>query len=82
MKIDRMCAEVFLKEQCKLFPRPVAATMQEAEEFLNDCMAEVFQGKEELRKYAEEEGIDSEEDITEALEVFALPDGRYMYVEA
>lgn len=83
-EIDEMCAEVFLKEQGKLFDEPVAEDIDEAMEFLEDCFAQVFDSEKELRKYWEEEGIDDEamDDVTEALEVFALPDGRYLYVEA
>ena len=36
------CAEVFLKEQGKLFDEPVAETIEEAKEFLEDCFAQVF----------------------------------------
>ena len=82
MELDKVCAEVFLKEQDKLFPMPVAETIEEAMEFLEDCMASVFPDKKALLKYIDEEGIDVEGDITEDLEVFALPDGRYLYVEA
>lgn len=31
--------EVFLKEQGRLYDEPVAETVEEAEEFLEDCMA-------------------------------------------
>ncbi|MGN1188304.1 MAG: glyoxalase [Lachnospiraceae bacterium] len=83
-EIDRMCAEVFLKEQGKLFDEPVAEDIEGAMEFLNDCFAQVFDSEKELRAYWREEGLDDEdmEDVTEALEVFVLPDGRYLYVEA
>lgn len=83
-EIDRLCAEVFLKEQEKLFDEPVAESIEEAMEFLNDCFAQVFDSEKELRDYWREEGLDDEdmEDVTEALEVFVLPDGRYLYVEA
>ncbi len=37
------CAEVFLKEQGKLFDEPVAETIEEAKEFLEDCFAQVFE---------------------------------------
>lgn len=82
--LDEMCAKVFLEKQEQLFPRPVAETIEEAMEFLEDCFAQVFDTKDELIEYLEDEGIDyqDEEDITEALEVFVLPDGRLMYVEA
>lgn len=82
-ELDIMCAEVFFKEQGKLFPKPVAETVEEAMEFLEDCYATVFANKEDLIAYLEDEGIDFDpEYITEELEVFALPDGRLLYVEA
>ena len=83
-ELDIMCAEIFLKEQGKLFPKPVVETVDEALEFLEECFANVFTSKEELIEYLEEEGMDYDpsEDIAEALEVFVLPDGRLLYVEA
>ena len=83
-ELDKVCAEVFLKEQGKLFPKPVVETVEEAMEFLEECFASVFATKEELMEYLEEEGMDfdPDSDITEELEVFALPDGRLLYVEA
>lgn len=82
--LDEMCAKIFLENQEQLFPKPVADNIDEAMEFLEDCYAQVFDSKDELIEYLEDEGIDyqDEEDITEALEVFVLPDGRLMYVEA
>ena len=38
---DEVCLEYFLENQTKLFPEPVAETIEEAEEFLEDCMAVV-----------------------------------------
>lgn len=83
-ELDMVCAEVFFKEQGKLFPKPVVESVEEAMEFLEDCYASVFATKEELIEYLEEEGMDFEpdSDITEELEVFVLPDGRLLYVEA
>ena len=82
MGLDSICGKVFLKEQGKLFPKPVAETLEEAMDFLEDCMAQVFDGKDELEAYMKEEGIDIDGDVTEELEVFELPDGRFLYVEA
>ena len=31
--------QAFLDQQLQLFPEPVAETLEEAEEFLEDCMA-------------------------------------------
>lgn len=79
------CLEVFLKKQGQLFDEPVAETLEEAEEFLDDCMAVVVNSIKEVRKYFDEEGADIEgmtdEELKEACEVFALPSGKYLIVE-
>lgn len=81
---DKECLEVFLKEQGKLFDEPVAETIEEAAEFLEDCMAEVFTSLTELRQYFED-NMDitdiSDEELVEELEVFKLSGGRYLVVE-
>ena len=41
MQYDETCLEYFLAHQEQLLPEPVAETMEEAEEFLEDCMAVV-----------------------------------------
>lgn len=80
------CAEVFLKEQGKLFDEPVAETLEEAKDFLEDCFAQVFDSIEEVREYLDEEGMDvsgmSDEALEDELEVFKLDDGHYFVVEA
>ena len=79
------CLKVFLKEQGRLFDEPVAETLEEAEAFLEDCMAVIVDSLSEVREYFEESGADvehmSEEELEEASEVFALPDGKYLIVE-
>lgn len=79
------CLKTFLKDQEKLFDEPVAETLEEAEAFLEDCMAVVVDSLDEVREYFEEEGVDVDdmtpEDLEEASEVFALPDGTYLIVE-
>ena len=52
------CAKVFLRDQKKLFDEPVAETLEEAEAFLEDCMAVVVDSLEEVREYFEESGAD------------------------
>lgn len=83
---DEECLQVFLKKQGQLFDEPVAETLEEAEAFLEDCMAAVVDSIEEVREYFDESGADvdgmSEEELEDASEVFALPDGRYLVVEA
>ena len=82
---DDEVIEVFLEKQEQLFPEIVAETPEEAEEFLEDCMAVVVNSLKEVREYFDENGTDisdmSDEDLEEASEVFVLPSGRYLVVE-
>ncbi|MBQ8327678.1 MAG: glyoxalase [Lachnospiraceae bacterium] len=82
---DRKVLKCFLDQQLKLFPEEVAANEEEAEEFLEDCMAVVLDSKEDVLEYLEEVGVDleeqSEEEILSMEEVFAVGDGRYLVVE-
>ena len=82
---DEECLKVFLKKQLQLFDEPVAESLDEAEAFLEDCMAVVVDSLKEVRDYFDENGTDisymSDEDLEEASEVFALPSGRYLVVE-
>lgn len=82
---DEECLKTFLKNQAQLFDEPVAETLEEAEAFLEDCMAAVVENIDEVKEVLEEEGLDvdsmSLEEIEEASEVFPLPGGRYLIVE-
>ena len=82
---DDAVLECFLKNQGQLYPEPVAETMEEAEEFLEDCMAVVADSLEEVLEYFEEVGVDLEgaegEAVLENDEVFDVGDGRYLIVE-
>lgn len=75
----------FLENQQQLFSENVAQTPEEAEEFLNDCMAVVCTNLKEVRDYFDEAGMDiagmNDEELLTASEVFALPDGRFLIVE-
>ena len=79
------CLKTFLKNQGQLFDEPVAENLEEAEEFLEDCMAVVGDSLEDVREYLEESGMDvsgmSDEEVEETAEVFALDDGTYQIVE-
>ena len=79
------CLLTFLEKQSQLFDEPVAETQEEAEAFLEDCMAVVVDSLGEVREYFEENGIDvdsmCEEELEDASEVFALPNGQYLIVE-
>jgi hypothetical protein len=84
--INEEIAQFFLDNQNKAFPKPVAKNIEEALDFLEDCMAQVFDNVKELRKYWDEEGVDVEEmsddELLESYEVFRLPDGKILLVEA
>ena len=79
------CLKTFLKNQDKLFDEPVAQNLEEAEAFLEDCMAVVVESISEVREFFEEEGVDVDgmtpDELEEASEVFPLPDGKYLIVE-
>lgn len=82
---DDAVLECFLKNQGQLYPEPVAETMEEAEEYLEDCMAVVADSLEEVLEYLEEVGVDLEgaegEEVLENDEIFDVGDGRYLIVE-
>lgn len=84
-EFDDEVLECFLDNQLKLFPEKVAETLDEADEFLVDCMAAVVDSVDEVVEYFEEEGMDiegaMEEEILDADEVFDVGDGRYLIVE-
>ncbi|HJC75198.1 MAG TPA: glyoxalase [Candidatus Mediterraneibacter faecavium] len=82
---SEVCLKTFLRDQGKLFDEPVAGNIEEAEAFLEDCMAVVVDSIDEVRGYFEEEGVDVDgmgpDELEEASEVFPLPDGKYLIVE-
>ena len=80
------CLLTFLEKQSQLFDEPVAGSIEEAEAFLEDCMAIVVDTLDDVREYLEENGIDvqgmSKDELEEASEVFVLPNGQYLVVES
>lgn len=82
---DDAVLKCFLKNQLQLFPEEVAETLEEAENFLEECLAVVVDSIDEVIEFFEEEGIDIEgaedDEILEAAEVFDVGDGRYLIVE-
>ena len=82
---DDAVLSCFLKKQLQLFPEPVAENLEEAEAFLDECMAVVCESVEEVWEYFEEIGVDMEgadqDELLEADEVFEVGDGRYLIVE-
>ena len=82
---DDVVLKCFLENQEQLFPEPVADTLEEAENFLEECMAVVVNSVDEVLEFFDEEGIDMDgavgDEILEADEVFDVGDGRYLIVE-
>lgn len=82
---DEECLQTFLDKQLQLFDEKVASTLEEADEFLEDCMAVVCKNIKEVKEYFDAEGVDiaglSLNDLEELEEVFALESGRYLIVE-
>ena len=79
------CAKIFLRDQKQLFDEPVAYDLEEAKEFLEDCMAVYCKDIKELREVMDDEGMDvsdlSNDELLEQLEVFRLDNGGYFFVE-
>lgn len=79
------CLQYFLDNQLQLFDEKVAETPEEAEAFLEDCMAVIVDSLKEVKEYLEESGMDasdlSGEELETASEVFTLPNGQYLIVE-
>ena len=78
---SELCIQTFLENQGQLYDQPVAESPEEAE----DCMAVVVDSLAEVRQYLDESGMDveglSDQELLEASEVFAVPDGTYLIVE-
>ncbi|HAG70415.1 MAG TPA: glyoxalase [Lachnospiraceae bacterium] len=80
---DDEVLKTFLDRQEQLFDERVADTLEEAEAFLEDCMAVVVDSEAEVFEYFEENGMDVSEasDVDDIAEVFRIPDGRFLIVE-
>lgn len=82
---DEKVVQCFLENQLQFYPEKIAETYEEAENFLEECMAVVVDSVREVWEFFEEEGVDmegaDEEGILEADEVFEVGDGRYLIVE-
>ena len=82
---DEKVVQCFLENQLQLYPEKVAETYEEAENFLEECMAVVVDSVREVWEFFEGGGVDmegaDEEGILEADEVFEIGDGRYLIIE-
>lgn len=85
MEFSDECLDTFLEHQDQLFDEPVAGSREEAEAFLEDCMAQILPNIKAVRRFLDESGMDveglSEEDLEDQSEIFPLPDGTYLVVE-
>ncbi len=85
MSYKKEYLETFLRDQGQLFDEPVAETIDEARDFLEDCMAFVAADYRQVKQYFEENGADtaemSKEELLSQSEVFAMPDGKFLIVE-
>ncbi len=85
-EFDDAVLQCFLLNQSRLFPEgDVVSNIEEAEAFLEECLAVVVNSVEEVWEFFEEEGIDVDgaqaDEILDANEVFDIGDGRYLIVE-
>ena len=75
---DEAVLNCFLENQLQLLPEKVADNIDEAEAFLEECVAVVVDSVDEVWNYFDEEGIDLEgqdkEEIVDAPEVFDIGD--------
>ena len=55
-EFDDAVLQCFLDNQLQLFPEKVAESLEEAEDFLEECMAVVVGSKNEVLDFFEEEG--------------------------
>jgi chaperonin cofactor prefoldin len=78
---EKSVLETFIKNQGQLFDENVAESLEEADEFLDMMMATVVDNEKQLKSYFDELGVDTEDDILNAAEVFKLDDGRFLIVE-
>ncbi len=83
---DNAVLQCFLDKQLQLFPEKIAESVDEAEAFLEECIAVVVDSVDEVWEYFDAQGVDLEgqdkEDIVTAPEVFEVGDGRYLIVES
>lgn len=83
---DEAVLNCFLENQLQLLPEKVAENIEEAEAFLEECVAVVVDSIDEVWEYFNEEGVDLEgqgkDEIIDAPEVFDIGDGRYLIVES
>ncbi len=81
---DDEVLQVFLDNQLQLFPEPVADSLEGADEFLEEVMAELVDSAEDAMEYLGDNMDISDltvKDLEDTPEVFPIGDGRYLIVE-
>ena len=73
---DDAVLQCFLDNQLQLFPEKVAESLEEAEDFLEECMAVVVGSKNEVLDFFEEEGLDLEGADEDGILEAAVPADR------
>ena len=58
MEYDEVCLNYFLEHQSQLFDENVADSLEEAEAFLEDCMAVICDNIKEVKQFLDESGAD------------------------
>lgn len=66
---DEECLQTFILNQGQLFDEPVAETLEEAEAFLEDCMASIVDNIGEVREFLDQEGMVTVECLTKRLKM-------------
>ena len=83
---DDAVLECFLDKQLQLFPESVTENLEEAEVFVEECMADVVASVDDVIEYFDEAGMDVDgavdDEFLEVDDVFDIGDGRYLIVEA
>ena len=52
---DEECLKTFILNQGQLFDEPVAETLEEAEAFVEDCIASIVDSIEEVKEFLDQE---------------------------
>ena len=82
---DEKFIQIFLDQQEKLLGKKIFENQEDAEEFLEECMAQVCSTIAQVREYLDDAGMDVEgltdEELLEAEEVFVIPGTGFLVVE-
>ena len=63
MEYDEVCLNYFLEHQSQLFDENVADSLEEAEAFLEDCMAVICDNIKEVKQFLDESGAEDRKSV-------------------